>query len=238
MSWFRPSSQSFQSWLYTRPQLVDFLRRIKRGLGLGSAFNRRLQALLHPLGDFTFIQIGAHDGFTGDPFRTFILSTSGKGILVEPQSSLIPLLEQHYSRRPGISIVRAAVSYSGASTVTLYSSALATVFAPNHPSLLASTSEEHLTTYSHGGVSEEQVPAVTLEVLMSQQGLKTVDCLFLDVEGAEADILLGMDSDKLCPKLICFEWVHIPKKLEQVSHHLRGMGFSLETFDADIIAWR
>lgn len=238
MSWFRSNRQSLQNWLYTQPPLVDFLRRIKRGVGLGSAFNRRLQALLHPLGNFTFIQIGAHDGFTGDPFRTFILSTSGRGVLIEPQSSLIPLLEQHYRSRPGISIVRAAVSYSGASTVTLYSSALATAFAPNHPSLLASTSEGHLTTYSDGGGREEQVPAVTIEALISQQGLKTVDCLFLDVEGAEADILLGMDSDVFCPKLICFEWVHIQEKLEQVSQHLRGMGFSLETFDADIIAWR
>ena len=235
---FRSYLHSFQNWLYTQQLLVDFLRRIKRGVGLGSPFNRRLEALLFPLGNFSFIQIGAHDGLTGDPFRTFILSTSGKGILVEPQSNLIPLLEQHYSRRAGISIVRAAVSYSGTSTVTLYSSSLATVFGPNHPSLLASTSEGHLTTYSGGGISEEEVPAVTIEALMSHQGLKTVDCLFLDVEGAEADILLGMNSDKLCPKLICFEWVHIPEKLEQVSQHLRAMGFSLETFEADIIAWR
>jgi hypothetical protein len=47
-----------------------------------------------------------------------------------------------------------------------------------------------------------------------------------------------MAGDKLCPKLICFEWVHIPEKLEQVRQHLHGMGFSLETFETDIIAWR
>ncbi len=235
---FHSRMRSVQSWLYKQPHFVDLLRRMKRGLGLGSPFSLRLQSLLHPLKDFTFIQIGAHDGFTGDPFRTFILSTSGKGILVEPQSSLIPLLEQHYRHRDGVEIVRAAISYSGESTVKIYSSALPIVLDPNHPSLLASISKEHVTTYSGAGVKEELVPAETIESLASRNGLSSVDCLFLDAEGAEADILLGMNSEKLSPKLICFEWVHVPEKLELIKQHLLGMDFCLETYDTDIIAWR
>ncbi len=226
-------------WLYSRSRWVDFFRLVKMRMGFGTPFVQRLKLLLSAMGDFTFIQIGAHDGFTGDPYRVFILETAGPGVLVEPQRSLQPLLQANYKYRPNLAFEEAAVTKPGVSSVTLFVSPLQNAAQETEPaSFLASLSKGHVETYIPGEAIAHEVPAVTVEQLVSKHHLPHLDCLFLDVEGEEASIILSLDLRIIAPKVICFEWVHIAQVLRSVREHLETAGYHLETFDMDIIAWR
>jgi hypothetical protein len=57
-----------------------------------------------------FVQIGAHDGKTGDHLRPFVLERGWKGVMVEPVMASFQKLVDNYAGLPGLSFVRAAVA--------------------------------------------------------------------------------------------------------------------------------
>jgi len=54
--------------------------------------------------------------------------------------------------------------------------------------------------------SEEiQVPTITLTKLLDDRGVKKVDYLSMDIEGAEVQALAGFDIERFKPDLVCIE---------------------------------
>jgi FkbM family methyltransferase len=50
-----------------------------------------------------------------------------------------------------------------------------------------------------------EVPAITLNDLLSDQGVARIDFLSMDIEGAEPKALAGFDIQKYRPRLVCIE---------------------------------
>jgi FkbM family methyltransferase len=77
-------------------------------------------------------------------------------------------------------------------------------------------------------------PVRTLAALIAEAGLDTIDFLKIDVEGAEADVLAGLDLDRVRPRVILIEAV-APGSMADASAAWEGelvlRGYSFAFFD-------
>jgi hypothetical protein len=77
-----------------------------------------------------------------------------------------------------------------------------------------------ITFYAHGGTSSVdkkaaelfggnsqaiQVPTITLSTLLDREGVRSIDFLSIDIEGAEPAALKGFDIKRFKPRLVCVE---------------------------------
>lgn len=211
--------------------LYDVLKKAKRKLGITTPFGARLRELLGSHKNFSFVQIGANDGVTLDPYREFIMESRGVGVLVEPLPWLAARLRRNYRHRENLFFETVAVAYEGRSII---------LHVPDSEdrSAVASLDREHLRRHGVSGMRELRVPVATVEALLEKYRLASVDCLFLDVEGAEAQILLGMDYSRVGAGLIAFESAHLGDQRARIDEKLRANGYRLEEFGMDALAWK
>lgn len=167
-----------------------------------------------------FVELGAHDGVTQS--NSVLLEKRGwKGLLIEANPA-------SYARcvkaRPGMIVEHAAC--------------VAADFAGSHV-LLTDVGLMALTTRSSISASEREdwlqrgegfarrkrqdiaVRAVTMTSLLDQHGINRVDLLLLDVEGAEVDVLRGLDFTRHAPRLILAEDAYT----DEVETYLAGHGY-------------
>jgi FkbM family methyltransferase len=158
--------------------------------------DRRLAELM-PWEGGTFVEAGAHDGFTQSNTYYLERHRGWSGLLVEP----IPeLRERCERRRRGSSVVGCALVGPGfqAPTIDMQFGDLMSV-AGDHRHAAYGLSVSGRSSYS------VSVPARTLSSVLDDAGLTNVDLLVLDVEGHEADALAGLDLRRHSPRYILLE---------------------------------
>ena len=230
------------------PRLIDAATSVSRKLGKQPEIYRVLKPALHRLGAFSFLQAGANDGISHDSFREFVLMKQVHGILVEPLPFIFDQLRGNYRCKPsGLIFENCALSYP-ASTVNFFT--LDPEFLKTIPAEskwlgeVAGMSREHVLKHlpkdkdwaKH--IVELKVPAHTIEKLMQKNGLGSIDCLFLDLEGHEPNVLLNMDFEKVKPRLIVYEHMHLGEQRPVVDAHLKALGFTLQVCLQDVVATR
>ena len=151
-----------------------------------------------------FIEIGGSDGLQQS--NSVLLEKLGwSGILIEPNPA-------SYARcvktRPNIKVAHAACVSADfeKSHVTLTDVGLMSL--TSQSAFDEDQREEWLSRGERtGGRSRQliEVPAVPISVLLDRYGIKDVDLLLLDVEGAEIDVLQGLDFSKHAPRYILAE---------------------------------
>lgn len=225
------------------PRLYDFAKGIKRSLGQHTALSKLLGKLITKSpATFTFFQAGGHDGVTCDPFREFIIQRNSRGIIVEPQSTMFDDLSRNY-RPYGSRIIleQCAVGY-GTDEVTLYSAEPVPSGQVTGSTLVASLNVHHVQTYAASTTDSPlqsiKVPCRTIEALLHAHGMKALDFLFLDIEGAEANILLNLDYQSIHPRVIVFEHIHLGDSVVEIEALLRSHGYHLHHLEHDTIAER
>ena len=77
-------------------------------------------------------------------------------------------------------------------------------FVPDSNKLVASISRE-FTVHAGAPGKVRQVPTTTLNVVLDQAGVKSVDFMSMDIELAEPQALAGFDIDRFKPALVCIE---------------------------------
>ncbi|WP_043879765.1 FkbM family methyltransferase [Azorhizobium caulinodans] len=150
---------------------------------------RYIQKFVRP-GDI-FIDVGANIGL----FTVKMAPTAGRVVAVEPGSTAGSLLADnvalnHFSN---VAIVRKALSDS-VGVASLHHNPLG-----NDPQAFSLVSD--------GSDAEtEQVPITTLDVMVTEQRLARVDCIKIDVEGAEGQVIAGgMDTLRAYHPAVIFE---------------------------------
>lgn len=239
---------SLRHVLRRHPRLFDCAKALSRRLGNRTKLYEYLDALLPRSIPFTFLQAGANDGLSDDPFREFVIRPEAKGILMEPVPYFFEQLKLNYHfKTSGLSFEQSALSYTtpNASFYTLATAFLESI--PYDPVLwgIAGFSRNHLLEHlppNHNWephISAISVPSVTVEQAMERHGYASLDCLFLDMEGHEPDILLHMDYAKAAPKIIVYEHIHLGTQKSPVANHLSNLGFTLHECQNDIVAvWK
>ncbi len=234
-----------RDFLRKRPLLFDTVKAVSRICGNRTKLYDFLNRLLPQDEAVTFLQAGANDGITLDPYREFILRPNFRGVLVEPAPYPFKKLQAGYRHKTGLHYEDCLISYPPGETVDFYTFSeefLAGRLDACQLSMLSSLSSEQLAQALAGQqdcrphIVRTQVTGRTIEQLMLKHGYTGFDCLFIDIEGYEPRVLLSMDYALVRPKMIAFESLHLGSALDEVRAHLGTAGFRLFEFDHEMIA--
>lgn len=151
-----------------------------------------------------FVELGGYDGVTQS--NSVLLEAAGwRGLLVEPIPSAFA---KCVKSRPNCLVVNAACVPRGysQSTISIQDVGLMSV------SSVASFNDSQLEEWISRGESNSKklrqslkVPAIPLNDILLSNGITSLDLLLLDVEGAEIQVLMGLDLSKYQPKYIVAE---------------------------------
>ena len=228
------------------PRVFDQLARVARVIGRQTPIYRIMSKVSLLEEDFTFLQIGANDGISHDPFREFIIRRNARGVTTEPVPEFFTSMSRNYSAYPNVLPENCAVGYpAGRMPFYAYS---ATFLKSKNDSKelagLASFLREKLVQClepeedSNACIQEIIIPVVTVEDLMVKHGFDRFDCLFMDCEGHEENILTQLDYEVVKPRLIVFEHTHYGERAERIEAHLSARGFAFTRLSHDTVAVR
>lgn len=152
-----------------------------------------------------FVEAGANDGVSQSNTLYFEKYRGWRGLLVEPVPELF---EKCRKNRPKCAVENSALvsrNYHEPRVAMRYCNLMSTVKGA------LKTEEAELRHMRDGcaaqniGTYEFDAPARTLSSILTERGIQKVDFLSLDVEGYEADALLGLDFNVHRPSWMLVE---------------------------------
>lgn len=163
--------------------------------------------------EFHFLQIGASDGVRDDPLRELVLKFGLQGVLVEPLPEVFAALKANYEGQPQLAFENAAISRTpGTLTIHHFRAdapiadewhGMATVDGTRFAAFAKSINAEAY-------IEAVSVPCMTMAEIVQKHELRTVDLLLIDTEGMDYEVLLGAFDAGLRPRMIQFEFIHLP----------------------------
>lgn len=173
------------------------------------ALNNLDQRLLSylPKGPGVFLEIGANDGYSQS--NTYFLERwcGWRGVLIEPLPSLYEVCRR--IRKGSVCFNVACVADGGPHDVVLMDLDLMSVSLG-----LQNAQEEHDRLKDRRG-RRVRVPARTLSSVLDEAGESEVDLMSVDVEGAELQVLSGLDLERHTPGHLLVETQH-PQEVARV----------------------
>ncbi len=228
------------------PRLFDCLNGLARRVGRRTNLFNQIDRVLSGNLPFCFMQIGANDGISHDPFREFMIRRNARGVTAEPVPEFFTAMCRNYSSYPQVLPENCAVGYpAGSLPFYAYSAAfLKSKGDSKELAGLASFNREKLVQClrpdedSNVCIQEIIIPVVTVEDIMVKHGFDQFDCLFMDCEGHEENILTQLDYEVVKPRLIVFEHTHYGERAERIEAHLSARGFAFTRLSHDTVAVR
>lgn len=204
----------------------------------------------------TFIQVGANDGKTWDPFYYFIRRDGWRGVVIEPQRAVFEhKLQATYGKARGITLMNVAVD-TAAGSRPLYRYAFSS---SRWATGMASFDKQRLITNFNSnyireniereGVSvvddpdaylvADEVSCVTFDSIVAALPKDSIDFVVTDVEGHDIAILDTFPLDRIRPMNIVFELpVERGHWLDAFMTKLRDHEYRIKESEHDAIAMR
>jgi FkbM family methyltransferase len=164
-----------------------------------------------------FVEVGANEP-TEPESQTWHLEQMGwRGILIEP----IPdLANKARLTRPNAKVWQVACTSSAEEGSVEFLIPIANQqLVTGHASLRANIDEHNYTNFE-----KIKVQTTTLSNILANENVDYFDFLSIDVEGAELEVLLGLDLKKYRPKLILLEDKHLYLSKHR---HLKKNGYKI-----------
>jgi FkbM family methyltransferase len=182
---------------------------------------RTLEKFLGP--GRVFVDIGANEGYFSVIGRKLV-GDAGKIVAVEPQSRLLPILQENFRLNAvtGVQLVHGAVSDTpGKASLHL-----------SPDTNTGSSSLDQSTSYT---LPTEQTEVMTLSELFSRQGVAGADLVKMDIEGFEYEAVLGSRELFTAGRIRAFALeLHPPRierrglKVADITNFLTEAGYALE----------
>lgn len=226
-----------------------------------SSLDVAVAALLSEREEIRLVQVGANDGLYNDPIRPLFRRNPDRMqlLLVEPQTSLIPVLRSTYADHPNVTIANCAVGAEG--ELLLYSidpaewSHCQPAYAAQWPIYRAptgvtSTSREHVLGWLHKYYSGRRpiqdvvvarsVASKSLMTLLKEQDWpESIDVLQVDTEGYDDEVIRHSDIDLTTPALVNYEHMNLSDaRRERLESFFRQSGYGLHRGTQDTMAIR
>lgn len=212
----------------------------------------RLNQTLGRFKQLQFIQIGSHDGVSGDPLRTLVLSHSDwKGIFVEPVKYLFDRLKRNYSANQNYIFENLAVStHSGKQQFYFLKEHAKSKLGDLPPwyDQLGSFNKAHILKYCNWKVDpfklERYIEATTIECitfsdLCNKHNVKQFDLLHIDTEGHDYKILSQIDFNTIPPLVVLIEHKHLlAHEVVKTYNILHKHGYTIIADNSDLLAYR
>ena len=174
---------------------------------------------------FYFVQIGAHNGITSDPFHRFLIENlAWESLLIEPQKRCIDTLRYIYADRENIRIEHAAIGPEQ-QTLRLYKVSDSAEGLPHWANQLASVRREVILSHQdripdiERYIQAEDVRCLGLAQVLAKHRFPRVDLLATDTEGFDFEIVKQIDSLESPPQFIYYEHLHLSR--EEYTQSLR-----------------
>jgi FkbM family methyltransferase len=164
--------------------------------------------------DVYFIQIGAHDGKTGDHLHFFVRTFGWKGILLEPVRPLFESLRRNYEGVPGLTFENAALAeHDGTGSFFRVEAA----GMPEWCSQLGSFRRDVIVSHKkfipeiEQHLIEDHVICISFRTLVQKFAIQRLDIVLIDTEGYDLKVLEQIDFSMFQPRLIIYEQKHLSK---------------------------
>lgn len=185
------------------------------------------------------LQIGCNDG--NDHVYKYVTENLEKIdnlYLVDANINCIHASKNQYQNIEGIDFLHYAITFTDEEFVELCIPNNEE-FTNGHASLL----ESHLIGHNYSNYRKEKVPAKNINKLFEELNLQTIDRLYIDTEGLDADIVNSIDFSKVDIKFLMFEYIHSDgshtyggEKLNKCISKLESLGYRLSKEEYNIIA--
>ncbi len=206
-------------------------------------FDLVVHKLVTTVPDFFFVQIGANDGITHDPIREYVLKYHWRGLLVEPQPNVMPLLRKNYQDEKQLVFEEAAVAEKdGVARFFIADESLAparnlTVFSSLDKDVLARCLP-HGAAHPTPPVREIEVKALSVQALLDRHRITKIDLLQIDTQGFDCPIVKQFLSSKVRPTAIHFEHYHTPEDdFRECLRLLVDSGYRFASLEIDTVAY-
>jgi len=227
-------------------------------------YHAMITAILAYRQDAKVVIVGANDGVTNDPFFPMAQRFSHKTdiLLVEPQKSLLPILQENYRFHPRTRLLNKAIGKPG--QINLYAvrseywNKLKIPYArernwPEYraPTGITSTDRDAVlawvSRYLPAGsdaaltVEELDVPSVDLRTALSETEMTyPIDILQVDAEGADDEVLYACNLEITKPALIRFEIAGglEVERLDALVNYLARLGYDTFPDGEDAVSLR
>lgn len=216
----------------TFPPLWDLLRYLKfkwlkNGRFSLDGLDKKLEAYLDHRDGF-FVELGANDGFTQSNTLYFELKKNWRGVLIEPSPNLY-MSCQYFRGKVGNEIFCNACvpfDYEKEYVSIEYANLMSVSKSLNtdlNDEVEFISSGRRLNNITSRGLQFGAKARTITSILLEANAPKYIDLLSLDVEGAELDVLKGLDFDQYSFKYICIE----TRSIETISMFFEENGYKL-----------
>ncbi len=189
---------------------------------------------------FSLVMVGAHDG---SKTEQFVRAAAGAGevLLIEPVPFLFKRLAVRYSALPNVRLRNFAISTEDREidfTAPKETANLVTPYGDQLGSLNPDHATAHHPNFSHY-VETIRIRALTFETLIASENISTIDVLFTDTEGMDAELLQTFPFSEVMPKRMQFEFKHsdgymrVGPKLAKLLISLDGHGYRISPADGE-----
>lgn len=218
-----------QILMYNLPNYADDFTRFENVDFLTNDANSNINLILeklelnHTEGGLKIVQVGACRG--NDHVSNLILGKKvSQLILVEANPINIEELNQFYKYQ-NCEILNLAIGLNNQESVKIYYS---THDSPNYE--ISSLVKEHVIkhNYPEDSIRHHEVKCITLDELLDSKNAKSLDYLFLDIEGLDAEISLNFNPSKYDIKNIQIETLHLGEKRDLVINHFKKHGYEMK----------
>jgi FkbM family methyltransferase len=176
--------------------------------------DRRLAELL-PWDGGTFVEAGAHDGYTQSNTYYLERCRGWTGVLVEPVPELRARCERRRRHSTVVGCALVAPEQAGRTVEVQFGDLMSTVDGDG--------------THAAGGLAvagrhaySVSVPGRTLTSVLDDAGLTAIDLIVLDVEGREPDVLAGLDLARHAPRYLLVEMLERERQQPSIDAALAG----------------
>jgi FkbM family methyltransferase len=161
--------------------------------------------------NYELLQVGSHIGNTPNDYIFNEIDLSGFCIFIEPVKDYFDLLKENYNTKyPENNFTFLNLACSDRNhTITLYKP-IVTNESPSWANQLTSVLLNHTKNHNlNVNLEKLQVDAKTLNSIIEEYNITSIEILSVDTEGYDYEVLQGIDLNNLKPKKIIFEHKHI-----------------------------
>jgi FkbM family methyltransferase len=220
---------------------------------LGNAVATLMRTTAKPF----FVQVGGFDGVSFDPLRQQIVDKDLAGLIVEPIPQYFEQLKSLYAGSRSVTPVNCAIAEDNGERVIWRFNPVAVErgLLPAHFAGISSFVMEDLlkdtgvlgrsspnaetTAALRSLLQPVTVPCRTMDTLLAEHGVESVDILQIDTEGYDFIILKLFDLGKYRPGIVHYEHQHLsPADREAAEALLRSHGYAIQRNLYDTLAVR
>ena len=184
------------------------------------------------------IQIGANDGNRFDPLTKYLKEYNTNTVFVEPIKKYFEILKNNYSNKNNFYFENSVISNING-LIDIYKVAEKNLkFYDDHISGISSIDKNHLLKHGvkRGHIEKEKINSITIIDLINKYKLNNLDLLFLDVEGAEGEIISNFFETSDLRPIVIFEFIHIKNYIfEECINLLNKKNYIYFDIDENII---